>query len=77
MVVATEGALGYDSATLRVPHDSERDTQTPKRVSKRSMRADGVYSANAGAGEQESKPPAFQIIILVRKYRCSDIHCPF
>lgn len=31
-----------------------------------SMRADGVNSADAGAYE-ESKPPAFQIIVLVSK----------
>ena len=68
--------MGYDSATLGVPHGSGGDTQTPKRASERSMRADGVYSANAGAGEKESKPPAFQIIVLVRKYRVSGIHCP-
>ena len=59
-------SFGQDSASLRVLHDSERDTPAPQRVN-RSMRADGVHSANAGADEEESKPPAFQIIILVRE----------
>ena len=40
--------------------------EAPKRGRKRSMRVNGVDSANAGVDERESKPPAFQIIVLVR-----------
>ena len=37
------------------------------------MRVDGIDSANAGVDEQESRPPAFQIIILVREHKFSNI----
>lgn len=35
-----------------------------------------VDSANAGADEEESKPPAFQIIVLVRKHKYPTIYLP-
>lgn len=38
---------------------------TLQRGVKRSMRVNGVDSANAGADEGVPKPPAFQIIVLV------------
>lgn len=38
------------------------------------MRVNGVDSANAGADERESKPPAFQIIVLVRISKYSTIY---
>ncbi len=41
-----------------------------------SMRADGVNSANAGADE-ESKPPAFQIIVLVSETIDFDWHAVY
>ena len=49
--------------------------EAPKRFSKGSMRVNGVDSANAGA-DGESKPPAFQIIVLVRMYKHSTINSP-
>lgn len=50
--------------------------QAPERVQKRSMRVNGLDSANAGADEPEFKPPAFQIIVLVRTYRYSTSYSP-
>ena len=47
------------------------ETQNSRRKESSSMRADVSDSANAGADEQ-SKPPAFQIIVLVSKTRTSD-----
>ena len=38
------------------------------------MLVNAVDSADAEAGVREFKPPAFQIIILVRKYRYWDVY---
>ena len=69
---STRGATAR--AGLRVLHGSGRGTGLPKRDRQRSMRVNVVDSANAGADEGESKPPAFQIIVLVRKHKYSTIY---
>ena len=70
-------SLSHGGAALRILQDSGRDTPASKRVRKRSMRVDGIDSENAGVDEQESRPPAFQIIILVREHNFSSIRCLF
>lgn len=70
-------SLGHGGAALRVVQASKGHTPASKRVRKRSMRVDGIDSENAGVDEQESRPPAFQIIILVRERNFSNIRCLF
>lgn len=54
LVGALQGRI-KSAARLRKSYDAP----------KRSMRVNGVDSANAGADEGVPKPPAFQIIVLV------------